>query len=1180
MEPFVHLHVHTEYSLLDGANRIPDLVQAAVADGHQALAITDHGNLFGAVEFYKACKSAGIKPILGCEVYVASASMRQAHHKRDNPYTHLTLLARSAEGWRNLLQLASAAHLDGFNFRPRVDLELLARHAAGITCLSGCMSGPVNRLLGRGEEQAALATAGRLQDLFGAEHFYLEVMRNGIEQQDRLTEGMVRLQQRMRAPLIATNDIHYLRHEDCHAQDAMLCIQTHSKRSDPARWKMDTDTLYFRSRQQMNQIFGDLPAALRNTLTVAEQVDVQIELGKFLLPRFDPPDGATPEQWFRRLCEEGFARCYPQPPAGARERLEYEIQVIAEMGFVSYFLIVWDLIRYARERAIPVGPGRGSAAGSVVAYVLGITRLDPLRYDLLFERFLNSSRISMPDIDIDFCKDRREEMLTYVRRRYGDDRVCQIITFGKLKAKAALRDVARVLDVPLAEADQVAKKIPDGPGVELGKILEQDPDVRAVAQRSPLHAEWLDLAVKVEGLSRHSSVHAAGVVIADRPLVDVVPLSRQENVVVTQWDMKACEDVGLLKMDFLGLRTLTILADAVRLIEQRHGQRLDLDALALDDAATYELLRAADTEGVFQLESGGMRRLLADLRPDCFEDVIAVLALFRPGPLGSGLHETYARRKHKEEQVRYPHPLLEEILRETYGVLIYQEQIMRVAQRLAGFTLVEADNLRKAMGKKKRELMEKFERPFLAGAQANAVAAETAKAIWDMMVKFAEYGFNKSHSAGYALVTFQTAYVKAHYPAEFYAATLTHEAADTDKLRVMVEDARKHQIEVLPPCVNRSDTRFTVRGDRAVRYGLEAVKGVGSAAAAKLVEIRAAGGAFSTPLEVVVAGAGVGFTRPFFESLIQAGAFDGFGRARVDLLAEIEELLRYAQRRAEDRKRGQASLFDAEPAAVPTAAAAAFAAGADEAAVHHAPRPLSDEERQRTLALEKAALGLYLTRHPLDPYRDLLGGIAAWDSRSVAEAGQDRVVTLAGIASGVSIRPTRKDPARKYARLRIEDLYGSTAAMVFSNALEQYKDFVQEDFIGLFRGTLDLSGEDPVLLVDRVEPLGSREQVRLDGSLQIRLGGEAPPLEAIGAILKRHPGAATVRFLYQRPDGATVAMRAGGHWSVKLSAPLFQELEALLGPGSARAVADKQIAGIAAPRRRTAAKPQPAAGTP
>lgn len=1157
MEPFVHLHVHTEYSLLDGANRIPDLVRAASADGQAALAITDHGNLFGAVEFYKACRAAGIKPLLGCEAYVAAGSRLRPHHKRDNPYHHLTLLARDAQGWRSLLELASVAHLEGYNFRPRVDRETLERHAAGLICLSGCLSGPVNRWLARGDEDAALQAAGRLQDLYGRDHFYLEVMRNGLPEQERLIGGMVSLSQRLGAPLVATNDIHYLRHEDCAAQDALLCIQTRSKRDDPSRWRMQTDTLYFRTREQMNRIFADLSAALRATAAVAEQVEVDLELGRPHLPQFQPDDGSRPEELLQRLCAEGFARCYPGNPPSARERLEHELRVIQEMGFSAYFLIIWDLVRYARERGIPVGPGRGSAAGSLVAYVLGITRIDPLRYDLLFERFLNTSRVSMPDVDIDFCKDRREEMLRYVRQRYGEDRVCQIITFGKLKARAALRDVARVLDLPLQEVDQVVKKVPEGPGVELAAVVEEDADLRQVAERSPLHREWLDLAVKIEGLSRHSSVHAAGVVIADRPLRDIVPLSRQENVVTTQWDMKACEDVGLLKMDFLGLRTLTILAAAAALVRQRRGLEVDLDALPRDDPEVFRLLSAADTEGVFQLESPGMRRLLAELQPDSFEDLIAVLALFRPGPLGSGLHEIYARRKHAREQVSYPHPLLEEILRETYGVLIYQEQIMRVAQRMAGFTLTEADNLRKAMGKKKRELMERFESPFLEGARQNGVPPSKARQIWDMMVKFAEYGFNKSHSAGYAVVTYQAAWLKAHYPAEFYAATFTHEAADSDKLRSLIEDARRHGIRVLPPCVNRSAASFTVRDERTVRFGLEAVKGIGAAAAARLVALREARPEhrFPTALDLLTDAASSGFTRPSFESLIKAGALDVFGRARVDLLAELEEQLRLAQRRAEDLRRGQALLFDLDAAPPGGAAAAA----GDEEAPHHAPRTLTEDERQRTLAWEKEALGLYLTRHPLDPYRELLAGVSPWDSRTIREAGGDREVALAGIATGVEIRPTRKDPARKFARLRIEDLYGSVAAVVRSTTFERYRDLVRDDGAAVFRGSLDLAGEDPVLLVASIEPL-QRGSLQNHLCLEVQLPAADPPLEALASILRRHPGPAPVRLLLARADGRATAIRAGAEWSVELGAALLEELATLLGPGRARVAGAAQAA--------------------
>ncbi|RMH02052.1 MAG: DNA polymerase III subunit alpha [Planctomycetota bacterium] len=1163
MEPFVHLHVHSEYSLLDGANRISDLVQAAVADGHQALALTDHGNLYGAVEFYKECRKAGIKPLLGCEVYVARGSMHRKHHRIENPYWHLTLIARTGEGWKNLMKLATAAHLEGQHFRPRIDLERLAGHARGLICLSGCMSGPVNRCLRDGDEEGALAMAGRLQEMFGREHFFLEVMRNGLAEQDRLTEGMVRLQPRLGAPLIATNDIHYLRQEDCEVQDALICLHQNTKLDDPDRWRLDSETLFFRSREQMNRIFADLPGALRTTLDVAEQVEVELELGRHRLPRFVPDDGGDPDQLFERLCEEGFARRYPGNPPAARERLEYEKRVIREMGFVSYFLIVWDLIRYARSQGIPVGPGRGSAAGSVVAYCLGITRIDPLRYDLIFERFLNSSRISMPDIDIDFCKDRREEMLAYTRRRYGDENVCQIITFGKLKAKNALRDMARVLDLPLAEVNQAAKKVPDGPGVRLREVLDREPELAEIGRTSDRHRKWFELAQRVEGLSRNAGVHAAGVIIADQPLAEIVPLSRLNDATTTQWDMKVCEEVGLLKMDFLGLRTLTILEDAVRMVRERGSGEIDLAELPLDDPEVYALLQAADTEGVFQLESAGMRRLLAELRPDCFEDLIAVLALFRPGPLGSGLHQTYARRKHGQEQVSYPHPLLEEVLRETYGVLIYQEQIMRVAQKMGGFSLNEADTLRKAMGKKKRELMEPFERPFLAGAAERGVSEETAREVWEMMVKFAEYGFNKSHSAAYALVTYQAAWLKVHHPAEFYASSFTHEAADSDKLRVLLEDARRHGIALLPPCVRVSGPDFTVTADGAVRFGLAAVKGVGRGAAEVLVELRAArpDGPWHDLQDLYVDAASRGLNRTTLESLIKAGAMDSFGRRRLDLLEDLETSLAAAQARAKDRATGQDWLFAAGPApADPTPAAAAGEASSARL------RPLSDEERRRTLALEKEALGLYLTRHPLDPYREVLPGVSPWNSRNLVEAPDRGQLTLAGIATMVEIRGTRKDPARKYARLRIEDLYGSVAAVAWPSTWERHREQLVEDFVGLFTGVVEHGGDSVTFQIESIQPLGERDRLRLEGSLELQLAGERPPLEEIAGVLRRHPGPSPVRFRYTAPDGRERRLRCDGSWGVTLDAALLDRLAALLGREAVR---------VLPPRRRATPAPEP-----
>ena len=1147
MEPFVHLHVHTEYSLLDGANRIPDLVRAAVEDEHDSLAITDHGNLYGSLEFYKECRKAGIKPILGCEVYVAMKSMREKHSRQENPYTHLTLLARDAEGWRNLHQLSSAAHLEGLHFRPRVDLDFIAGKTAGITCLSGCMSGPVNRRLMREDEAGAMEMAGRLQDMFGKDNFHLEIMRNGMKAQDKLTEGMVRMREKVGAPLVATNDIHYLRHEDCNAQDALICIHTGAKKADENRWKMETDTLFFRTREEMNAIFSDLPEALSNTLEISRQIDVEIDLGKQRLPRFDPEDGSTPEEFFRKICEEGFARFYPGNPGPARERMEQEIGVITQMGFLAYFLIVWDLVRYARENNIPVGPGRGSAAGSLVAFVMGITRIDPLEHDLIFERFLNASRISMPDIDIDFCKDRREEMLHYIRRRYGDENVCQIITFGKMKARAALRDVARVLDIPLKEVDEVAKKVPEGPGVTLSEAMAQDPELAAVADISDLHKEWFDLAINLEGLARHSSVHAAGIIIADEPLREIIPLAKQDEVITSQWDMKGCEEFGLLKMDILGVRTLTILQHATELAATRSGTEIDLDALPLDDPDTYALLQKADTEGIFQLESNGMRRLLSDLQPTGFEDIVAVLALHRPGPLGSRLHERYIERKHGREKVEVHHPLLEDLLRETFGVLLYQEQIMRVAQNMGGFRLEDADSLRKAMGKKDASLMEGFEEQFLEGAEKKDVPTDTAKEIWDMMKKFAEYGFNKSHSAGYAMVTFQAAWLKAHFPDEFYAASFTHEAQDTDKLRILIEDARHHGIRVLPPCVNQSTAQFKILENNTIRYGFAAVKGVGSGAAEAMVELREKReeGGFPRIQDVYVDGVAHHLNKSTFESLVKAGAFDTFGVARVNVLDSLEEDLRVAQASAEDRRRGQGSLF-ADPE--PSSTNGLLPSSDNPGDAHRAPRRLTDEERIRTLRAEKEALGLYLTRHPLDPYREILGGVSSWDSRNLADAGDGTQVCLAGIASGVTVRPTRKDPSRKVGNFRIEDLWGSSDALAWPSTLEEMEGTLEEDFIGLFHGKLGLSRDQPQLLVERIEPLPKPEEIALKGSLEIRLPDPAP-LGKLKDILGRHPGRASVRFIYIDPEGRQRIRKADSDWGVELGTGVLTDLQDLLGPG-------------------------------
>ncbi|MCH2100710.1 MAG: DNA polymerase III subunit alpha [Planctomycetes bacterium] len=1155
MEPFVHLHIHTEYSLLDGANRISDLVQAAVDDGHESLAITDKGNLFGAMEFYKACTKAAVKPILGCEMSIAENSLHEPHSRKDNPLTQLTLLARNAKGWKNLHKLSSYGYLEGVHSRPHIDMELLAKHAEGITCLSGGIFGPVNRTLRNGDLNGAQAEAGRLQDIFGKDHFYLEIMRNGLDSQDRCNESMVAIKDLTGAPLVATNDVHYLRHEDCHTQDAMLCIATGAKIDNPDRLRMEADTLFFRSREQMNRIFSDIPEALRNTVQVAEQINVEVEFGKYRLPHFVPPDKLSTDDYFRKLCEEGFARYYPGNPLEARERLEYEMRVISEMGFVTYFLITWDLIAHARRVGIPVGPGRGSAAGSIVAYVLEITRLDPLEYDLIFERFLNPGRVSMPDIDIDFCKDRREEMIQYTRQKYGDDRVCQIITFGKMKARAALRDVARVMDIPLNEVDQLVKKVPEGPGVKLKEAFDGDPELQELRDSTQQYQRWVGLATAIEGMARHTSVHAAGVIIGDEPLIDIAPLAKQDDIITTQWDMKYSEEFGLLKMDFLGLRTLSILAETVRLVKQRHEVEINLEELPLDDEATYKLLQAGDTEGVFQLESGGMRRLLANLKPSSYEDVVAVLALYRPGPLGSGLHDVYASRKHGREKVRFPHPLLEEILKETYGVLIYQEQIMRVAQRMGGFSLPEADALRKAMGKKDAKLMGEFEPKFLEGAVTAQVPHHIAQDIWDMMAKFAEYGFNKSHSAAYALVTYQAAWMKAHYPEEFFASNFTYEASDTDKLATLIEDAKGHNLTVLPPSIQESEVRFAVTPDDCIRFGLEAIRGVGTGAAEAIVQAREArqndGQRFPNADEFYIDCVVHGVNKTTMESLVKAGALEDMPAHRLDQLDELPTALAQAQSVAKDRARGQSLLFDA----IPHAPAASSDPSADTSNL----RPLSDEELRFTMSLEKDALGLYLTKHPLDPYREILRGVTPWDSRNVKEVGDGAKVTLAGIATHVQVRATRKDPSKKMGWLRVEDLYGSVSTIGWPSTLENCRDCVEEDFIGLFHGTLALDGEEPTLKVDMIEPLGERGEIRLKGSLDILLPANEPPIELLQEILRAHHGNSPVRFLYADENGKRVGMRAGPAWRVNLSANLFDELNRLLAPeGRAIAVGEKK----------------------
>src|SRR6266851_5558565 len=973
---FVHLHVHSEYSLLDGAARLEKLVDRAKALKFPALALTDHGNLFGAVDFYTACSKAGVKPILGCELYVAPGS-RFERSSQDGGYegaSHCTVLARTATGYANLMKLVSKAYLEGYYYKPRVDRELLAQHADGLLVLSGCLNSEVSRQLSAGDEAKAQETAGWYQEVFGKDYYFMEVQSHGLDQQVAVTEGTVKIARAIGAPLCGTNDSHYLEAEHSVAHEALLCIQTGTTMSDPNRWKFSSNEFYVKSADEMRAVFKDLPEAYRNTLAVAERCNVDLQFGQFHLPNYQVPEGYTLDSYLEHLALEGLARRYGSSPGDAIvERLRYELGVVSKMGFSGYFLVVWDFISHARRQGIAVGPGRGSSAGSLVAYCLGITNVDPIRYGLIFERFLNPERISMPDMDIDFADDRRDEVIRYVVDRYGADRVAHIITFGTMGAKAVIRDVARVLGFSYGEADRIAKLVPGFPlNISLDEALEKAPPLAEQVKRDQRVGEMWAVARTLEGCTRHASVHASAVVISDEPLMERVPLYKDPKrpELITGYAMGPIEKLGLLKMDFLGLKTLTVISDALRLIKESRGIELDGDALPLDDARTYQLLTEARTFGVFQLESAGMRDALKRLKPQRIEDIIAMVALYRPGPMD--LIEDFVNRKHGRSPIAYEHPLMEPVLQETYGIMVYQEQVMRLAADLAGFSLGEADTLRKAMGKKDRELMATQREKFLVGCRANDIDGRKAERVWDLIEKFAGYGFNKSHAACYGLVAYQTAYLKANHPTEFMAALLTSEMEKTDKIVQYMEECRSMGLRVEPPAVGVSGARFTVLGD-TIHFGLAAIKNVGTTAIESIAKAREAG-AFASladfcgrvDLRLV--------NRRVVESLIKAGAFDALGETRAGLLSGLDQAMEAGQRSQRDRDEGQASLF--ESLSPPRPEGSAPAPRVDS----HVP----EWPREELLGYEKEVLGFYLSGHPLDEFREVAGRLRAISAAELA----------------------------------------------------------------------------------------------------------------------------------------------------------------------------------------------------
>ncbi len=1113
MREFVHLHVHTEYSLLDGAARVGALAAKAAELGQPALAITDHGVMFGVVDFFKACRKAGVKPIIGCEMYVARRSRHDRTPKVDDDQYHLTLLAENEEGYRNLIRLCSAGHLEGFYYKPRVDHELLAAHSRGLIALSGCLSGEVASHLEQGRPEEARKVASFYRDVYGPESFFIELQDQGIRGQPELNTRLVALARELGLGLVATNDSHYVEQEDAQAHDVVLCIQTLKSISDPDRFRFPTSEFYLKSGEEMWARFGDLPESLSNTLAIAERCRFEFRFGQTHLPRAPVPEGHTNESFLEKLCWDGLARRYPgvtgERKAELEARLTYELGVIRDLGFAGYFLIVWDFIDFARREGIPVGPGRGSVTGSLVAYCLGITNIDPLRHRLIFERFLNPYRTEFPDIDIDFCDRKRGKVIDYVIRRYGEDKVSQIITFGTMAARAAIRDVGRALDLPFGEVDRIAKLVPFGPGVTLEKALELSPDLGQAYAAEARVKELVDLARKVEGLPRHASVHAAGVVIAAQPLVELVPLYRvPDGGVVTQFPMDVLAALGLLKMDFLGLRTLTVIEQAVENIERTTGTRIDVDQIPLDDPAVFDMLSRGNTAGVFQFETSGLTNLLRQLRPTVFEDLVAAVALFRPGPMA--MRNDYVDSRHGKRKIEYAHPSLERVLAETYGVMIYQEQVMQVASILAGFTMGEADLLRVAFKKKSPEVMAAQKGKFLEGAVRNGVDPETAKAVFEMIERFANYGFNKSHSAPYALVAYQTAWLKAHYPVEFMAASLSSLMGSTERVAYYVAECRRMGIEVLPPDINASRAEFSVSAGK-IRFGLTAVKNLGEGAIESIEKARDEGGPFRSLYDFCRRVDVRLLNKRAIESLIKAGAFDSLGGHRGQYLLALDRDLDAAQRQQKLEREGQLSLFGltGEGLGGPWGGGSGTAPGngtfLDEGT---APLPPCDPlPRSTILAMEKEVIGLFVSGHPLGDYQEKLLGAGAVSTALLSELPDGEAVTVGGMLTETRKYVTKKGAQMLFATL--EDLTGPVEVIVFPSVYERASSLLQQDAVVIIRGRISYKDEEPKVIADEVESLAAATLEAL--FIDIPPECESPEtLERIRAILELEPGDAPV----------------------------------------------------------------------
>ncbi len=1122
---FVHLHLHTEYSMLDGSVRVKELMQRTVELGMPAVAMTDHGVLYGAVEFYREALKAGVRPLIGCEVYVAPGSRhdRKAASGREAAH-HLILLAMDNAGYANLVKLVSAGHLEGFYYKPRVDRELLAAHAGGLVCLSGCLKGEVASLITAGQPAQARELAGQYRDIFGKENYFLEMHDHGLEAQHEVNRHLVRWSGDLGVGLVAANDVHFLRREHHEAHDVMICIGTASMVHDEKRMRYSPE-LYFKTAEEMAVLFADHPEALANTVRIAERCTHQMDFGRLRFPVFPAPEGMTREAYLRQLCEEGLRRRYG-PAAESdpvlRPRLDYELGVLEKLGFTSYFLIVWDFIRFAKSRGIPVGPGRGSAAGSLVAYVLGITDLDPIRYGLIFERFLNPERVSPPDVDVDFCQARRGEVIDYVRQKYGERCVAQIVTFSQLGAKSVVRDVGRVLGLSYGEADRLAKMIPNELNITLAKALQTNPELQEAVAREPQTKQLWDYSLVLEGLSRNAGIHAAGVVIGDGDLSDIIPLCRgKEGETVTQFSMEPLTELGMLKMDFLGLKTLTLIEEAVRLVRAR-SPGFSIEDIPLDDQEAFDVLNRGETVGIFQFESAGMARWCRQFDFRSLDDMNALCALYRPGPMA--LIPDYIQRKKGQMKIEYDHPLLEQVASETYGILIYQEQVQKAANLLAGYSLGQADLLRRAMGKKDKEKMAKERVNFIEGCKTtNNIPARQASEIFDLLEKFADYGFNKSHSAAYSLISYRTAYLKARHPVEFMCAVLSNEVSDTDKIAFFVDEAKRMGIPILPPDLNRSALKFMPEehaGRQAIRYGLSGIKNVGTEAMAAALAERESAGPFASLADFASRMEARTVNRKALESLVKCGAFDFTGRERARMVEELDAVLAGAAALQRDRSSGQASLdlFGGEESLVAAPANAGVAV-----------RPYTEAE---LLAFEKELLGFYVTAHPLDAYRGSLQRSRVVSVASLAEAEDRAQVKVGGLLQTVEKRFSKRS-GKPFAIAVLEDFSGKVEVGVWSESYTKLQHLLVAGKVVLVSGRVGRRDDIVSLSASEITPLRPSPREEVPVLLRFRLGTVGRrQLEAVRSLVLQHEGRRPLVLEFVTADGRSRRLRAGADFRI------------------------------------------------